>query len=316
MHSGIIVLNKPAGIRSTYCVNRVKKILGKKIKVGHAGTLDAPAQGVLLVVVGAATRLSQYLMELPKEYEVRIVLGQETDTDDYTGTVLSTNTQYSASLKKIEEILPLFQGVRMQTPPRVSAVKVSGKRAHKMSRAGIDFAIKPRPVNVSLISKPYYDPHTSELILQIHCHKGTYIRSIARDIGKTLGCGAYVSELKRTRIGPFLINDLRSLNEIQDLHLDSITNNIQPINSFLEEYTTYDVPDSLVMSVHNGNAVCLEDLKRSRWGNIPSAFSVALHGKGFISLARIFIQDDKAYVKPKTNIFFQEKNHDSCFRFF
>ncbi len=303
MLSGIIVLNKPTGTRSTCCVNRVKKILGKRIKVGHAGTLDSPAGGILLILIGSATRLSQYLMELPKIYEVTIVLGMETDTDDYTGNVLSRTERGPILPERVETVIRSFQGVRMQIPPQISAVKVDGKRAHKMSREGVDFNILPRPVSISRIERTCFSAETLELSLRVSCHKGTYIRSLARDIGKHLECGAYVSGLTRTSIGPFDVGIPYCVQKLDELDNQSLSSFIQPMETLLEEYTSYKIPLSFTEAVRNGNPVSLENLHRLRWGSIPSSFSVALEGSDIISFGNILTKDNKAFFKPKTNIF-------------
>ena len=303
MLSGIVVLNKPIGTRSTYCVNRVKTILGKRIKVGHAGTLDSPAGGILLVLIGAATRLSQYLMELPKIYEVSIVLGMETDTDDYTGNVLTRTRIGSILPENVEAAIRSFQGVRMQIPPQISAVKIDGQRAHRMSREGLDFKILPRPVSISRIERSSLSPYASEIFLRVYCHKGTYIRSLARDLGKSLGCGAYVSGLTRTRIGNFDLSSPNCIQNLDELDSQSIPGVVQPMETVLAEYTSYRIPLFLTDTVRNGNPVSLETLHRIRWGRIPSSFSVVLEGNDIISFGNILTQDNKAFVKPKTNIF-------------
>lgn len=303
MLSGIILLNKPIGTRSTYCVNRVKRILAKNIKVGHAGTLDSPAGGILLVLVGAATRLSQYLMELPKIYEVTIVLGMETDTDDYTGKVLTRTREGAILPENVEAAIRSFQGVRMQIPPQISAVKIDGQRAHRMSREGMNFKILPRPVSISRIERLPLCPYTSEIFLRVYCHKGTYIRSLARDLGKSLGCGAYVSGLTRTQIGPFDIDSPYCIHNLDALDSYSIHGVVQPMETVLAEYTSYRIPLFLADTVRNGNTVSLENLHRIRWGRIPSSFSVVLEGNDIISFGNILTKDKKAFFKPKTNIF-------------
>ncbi len=303
MLSGIIVLNKPTGTRSTCCVNRVKKILGNRIKVGHAGTLDSSAAGILLVLIGAATRLSQYLMELPKIYEVTIVLGMETDTDDYTGNVLSRMERGLILPERVETVIRSFQGVRMQIPPQISAVKIDGQRAHTMSRQGINVKILPRPVSISRIERSSLSSDTSEISLRVYCHKGTYIRSLARDLGKILECGGYVSGLTRTRIGPFDIGSSNCVQRLDELNTESISAVIQPMETLLAEYTSYRIPLFLTGTVRNGNAISLENLHRLRWGSIPSSFSVVLEGSDIISFGNILIKDNKAFFKPKTNIF-------------
>lgn len=305
MLSGILTLNKPVGVKSTSCVNIVKQILGKHVRVGHAGTLDAPASGLLLLMVGSATRLSRYLMELPKIYEVSVVLGCSTDTDDYSGCIIGNHKvgPQAEILEQLSSVILSFQGTRMQTPPDISAVKVDGERAHRLFRQGKKIDIKPRPVFVSRI-EPINPMDYFDLSFRVFCHKGTYIRSIVRDIGNILGCGAFVSSLTRVETGPFSIRSEKCVQNVGLMDCNSIIPYIQPIDAFIKSFTTYRIPTQITLDyIEHGRPVLLRELKRSGWGTVPSSFAVGLLGKNLLSMGSIFAESGQLYVKPTTNIF-------------
>ncbi|MFM8475715.1 MAG: tRNA pseudouridine(55) synthase TruB [Planctomycetaceae bacterium] len=202
---GFLNLNKPAGVSSRDIVNRVQKVV-RPLRTGHAGTLDPLATGVLLVCVGDATRLVSRLQELPKTYVAEFLLGQSSDTDDSTGSI---REQSVAGLVPDEASvlagLRQFTGVISQIPPAFSAVHVSGRRAYDLARRGEVPELQPREVTVHSIQLLRYE--WPVLRLKIECSSGTYIRSIARDLGKVLGCGGLMSCLERTAIGPFHVQD-------------------------------------------------------------------------------------------------------------
>lgn len=199
--NGLLVIDKPAGMTSRDVVNRAQLWFPKKTKLGHTGTLDPLATGVLVVCVGAATRLAEYVQAMGKTYRTRILLGHRSDTDDADGTVTPVEGVTPISEQAIRDALPRFVGAIQQLPPAYSALKVAGQRAHDLARSGADVKLAARPVNVYRIDLLGYGwPH---LDLEIECGKGTYIRSIARDLGDALGVGGLVQTLRRTRVGPF-----------------------------------------------------------------------------------------------------------------
>ena len=197
---GLIVLDKPAGITSRAAVNLLQRTLPRKTKIGHSGTLDPLATGVLVVCIGHATRLADYVQALGKTYNTTIRLGATSDTDDADGTV-TLHSHNPVSLAQIEAILPQFVGAVQQRPPAYSALKVDGQRAHSLARRGRDVELAERTVNVKSIQLEEFS--WPVLKLSIACGKGTYIRSLARDIGLSLGCGGYVEQLRRTSVGGF-----------------------------------------------------------------------------------------------------------------
>lgn len=199
--NGLLVIDKPGGMTSREVVNRAQGWFPRKTKLGHTGTLDPLATGVLVVCVGAATRLAEYVQAMGKTYRTRVRLGHRSDTDDADGTVTAVDGAMPPPEAAIRAALPRFVGAILQTPPAYSALKVAGRRAHDLARSGEEVKLAARPVDVSRIDLLAYAwPH---LDLEIDCGKGTYVRSIARDLGDTLGVGGLVQTLRRTRVGPF-----------------------------------------------------------------------------------------------------------------
>ncbi len=202
--SGILNVDKEGGLTSFQAVALVRRGTGVR-RVGHAGTLDPMATGVLLVCVGQAVRVTEYLMDLPKVYRARIVLGVATDTYDAEGSVTSTAPPVEVSREQVEAALRRFVGEIEQTPPAYSAVKVQGQPAYRLARKGQPVTLASRPARVYRIDLLAFEPPSVEV--EVECGKGTYIRSIAHDLGQQLGCGAHLAALVRTRVGPFDVAD-------------------------------------------------------------------------------------------------------------
>ena len=195
---GILNINKPAGKTSFAVVAMVKRLTGEK-HVGHAGTLDPMATGVLPVCLGQATRLVEYLMDTTKTYRAEIELGVSTDSYDREGAVTQKCDASAVTLAQIETALNSFRGVITQIPPMYSAVKHQGKPLYELARAGIDVERKARTAKIySLEIRDWQNPF---LTIEVNCGKGTYIRSLANDLGQALGCGATLSALERSRCG-------------------------------------------------------------------------------------------------------------------
>jgi tRNA pseudouridine55 synthase len=227
---GVINLDKPAGITSARAVDRVKRLLPKGTKVGHAGTLDPFATGVLLLLIGRATKSCEQLMGAHKSYEGTIKLGATTATDDLESPeqpypFLDEHRQVTRV--QIEEVLPRFVGSIQQRPPVFSAMKVKGRRAYDLARGGKLVELEPRTVTVYSIDVMSYE--WPLLRLCIDCGRGTYIRSIARDLGAALNVGGYLTELRRTRIGPFKIETSVMLETLQK---DGPQPHLQPVPVF------------------------------------------------------------------------------------
>ncbi|MFI5368353.1 MAG: tRNA pseudouridine(55) synthase TruB, partial [Spirochaetia bacterium] len=204
MTEGIILLSKPAGQTSFQSLGEVKRRLGTG-RVGHAGTLDKFAEGLLVVLAGRLTRLCAFATSLDKEYVAVVHFGRTTDTLDPEGRETGTGTV--PSRERVESALARFKGTILQTPPAYSAVHVEGKRAYKSARAGEQVVIPPRRVTIDTLD--LIDFTSPEATLRVTCSKGTYIRSLARDIAESLGTCAFVARLCRVRIGGFLLEDAK-----------------------------------------------------------------------------------------------------------
>jgi tRNA pseudouridine55 synthase len=215
---GILNINKPPGWTSRDAVNRVQRLV-RPAKVGHAGTLDPLATGVLVVCIGPATRLIDYVQQMVKEYRGTFLLGRKSASDDIETEVTELACTPIPSLSEVEAVLPQFLGRIDQIPPAYSAVKIAGQRAYALARQGKEVTISPRPVEIFDIQITTYEYPKLELL--IHCGSGTYIRSLGRDLAECLGSGAVMSELVRTCIGDFRVEQAISpvdltLNIIQE----------------------------------------------------------------------------------------------------
>jgi tRNA pseudouridine55 synthase len=209
---GVINLDKPAGISSAAAVDRVKRLFPRKTKIGHAGTLDPFATGVLLILVGKATKLSQSLMDQPKRYETTVKLGATTETDDPESPEVPTLNAFAPDRQTIERALETMVGIVMQQPPAYSAMKVGGRRAYDLARKGKPVELTARPVRIDAID--ILEWAWPFLRLSIACGRGTYIRAIARDLGEKLKTGGYLTQLRRTKVGNFGIESAVSLESL------------------------------------------------------------------------------------------------------
>jgi tRNA pseudouridine55 synthase len=224
--NGVINLDKPSGISSARAVDRVKRLLPRGTKIGHAGTLDPFATGVLLLLIGTATRQCERLMDQPKQYEATIKFGATTATDDpesaeepWPEAVVTP-----VPIEQIQGRLPMFIGAIQQRPPAYSAMKIQGRRAYDVARRGGEVKLDPRTVHIYGID--LLDFCWPLLRLRIDCGRGTYIRSIARDLGEALNVGGYLTELRRTRVGEFSID---SAVTIEQLQADGVAGHVHPI---------------------------------------------------------------------------------------
>jgi tRNA pseudouridine55 synthase len=220
--TGILNVDKPAGISSARAVDRVKRLLPRGTKIGHAGTLDPFATGVLLLLIGKATKACERLMDAAKQYEATVRLGATTATDDPESppkpwTRASGAVVQPVPLEHIRSVMPGFIGEILQRPPAFSAMKVGGRRAYDLARKGGEVALEPRPVRVYGID--LLDYAWPDLKLRIDCGRGTYIRAIARDLGERLDAGGYLTELRRTRVGSFDVKEAITLERLTPVTL-------------------------------------------------------------------------------------------------
>jgi tRNA pseudouridine55 synthase len=210
---GFLNINKPAGLTSHDVVARVRRLVGRGVKVGHAGTLDPAATGVLPVALGGATRLIEYLAAARKGYRGLVRLGVTTATDDAEGEVLAVRELPALSDAQIEAAVAPLRGTIMQVPPMYAALHHEGRRLYELAREGKTVDLAPRPVLVERLD--WQREQVDLLRLEVECGKGTYIRSLARDIGAALGCGAHLAALIRTFVGPFRLDAAVGLDELQ-----------------------------------------------------------------------------------------------------
>lgn len=213
--AGIICINKPLGFTSFDVVAKLRGIL-KMRRIGHAGTLDPMAEGVLPVFIGNATKACDMLPDHDKIYRAGFRLGQVTDTQDSTGRVLAESDHSDVDREKLESVLPVFRGNIMQVPPMYSAVSVNGQRLYELARRGIEVERKPRPITVYSLDIISFDEESGEGFLEISCSKGTYIRTLINDIGAELRCGAIMTSLVRTAACGFTLDDCHSFEEIEN----------------------------------------------------------------------------------------------------
>lgn len=298
MPGGILLINKPAGVRSSVCCAIAKRRLNNRYKIGHGGTLDSTAEGLLILLVGGATRASDFVMSLPKVYDAFFFLGEERSTDDYTGDIVFSGNVPDSAEGAIRALLPSFYGVRMQTPPDISAVKVKGKRAHKLTRSGEVPALCGRPVFIRFISLQAGQGRQDVFRLRIICGKGTYVRSVVRDIGRLLGCGAHIVRLVRESIGTFSLESALSYESLEDEGLDLLSKT-RPLSSLAENYYRYEAGLEETKLLWSGVAVKLCSLGLSQPGTVSPQYGTVVLGKGLFSFGHIL---PGALFKPVTNI--------------
>ena len=213
--NGILIVDKPAGCTSFGVVAKVRG-MAKTKKVGHAGTLDPEATGVLPVFLGGATRFIDLMPNHDKRYTATFILGKTTDTQDTSGAVLQTRP-VTAGQKEVAEALARFQGKTLQIPPMYSAVKQDGKRLYELARQGIEVERKPREIEIKRIALLWCDEAAGRYTIDVACSKGTYIRTLCHDLGELLGCGAAIQDLRRTQACGFSLQEARTLEELQSL---------------------------------------------------------------------------------------------------
>lgn len=248
---GILNVNKPAGCTSRRVVDHVERIV-RPAKAGHAGTLDPLATGVLVVCVGQATRLIQYVQSMAKTYRATFLLGHQSETDDIEGEVTIVADAPMLALETIAQVLPRFTGTIQQTPSAHSAVKIAGRRAYKLARAGKKVEIAARPVTIHRLSIRRYE--YPELELDIECSSGTYVRSLGRDLAIALGTVAVMSALERTAIGDFQLEDAV---ELQQLTPETCNQYLQPALGAVADLPRLAVSEAQQVELQHGRPISL-----------------------------------------------------------
>jgi tRNA pseudouridine55 synthase len=247
---GIFNINKPPGKTSFSVVSAVRR-LSRENRVGHGGTLDPAASGVLPICLGQGTRVTEFLLEAPKAYQAEIEFGVATDTDDATGKIISWGDPSGVSRQKLLSALNSFRGLVSQTPPMYSAVKQGGKPLYKLARQGIEVKRQSRLRWIYRLELKSWQPPLATIIVE--CERGTYIRALARDLGQLLGCGAHLRSLLRLRCGPFDIKDAVSLSQLEDAFRDGYWQElIYPIDFVLWHWAAVVVDSGAEVDIRNG----------------------------------------------------------------
>lgn len=259
--NGIVILDKATGLSSNAALQQVKKLYEAN-KAGHTGSLDPLATGVLPLCLGEATKVSQFLLNSDKRYRTKIKLGVRTDSGDKTGKVIQSIADFSVSEAGIEKELDAFRGEIEQLPPMHSALKVDGVPLYKMARKGIEIRREKRKVTIYEINLLNIAEDVIEL--DITCSKGTYIRTIADDLGQALGCGANIIELRRTEAGVFREEDCKDLEALSDLKvqggLEFIDEQLIPMDQAIVELPEVNLPTVTASHLKNGQAVIVRHL--------------------------------------------------------
>jgi tRNA pseudouridine55 synthase len=290
--NGIINVNKPSGKTSFQIVSSIRKYTREK-RVGHIGTLDPLASGVLPVCIGSATRIIQYIDDNNKTYRAEIELGISTETYDREGAVTRTKDASDITAEQVSRVLESFTGTIQQTPPRYSALKLQGKRYYELARADIDFQPVPRTVEIRTIKIDSFQPPC--VTLTIECGKGTYIRSLAHDIGESLGCGAHLKNLIRLKSGIFEIEDSVPFDEITRKFAEGDAAGIlYPADRVLQNRDRVTLSEDEKKAVINGISIPLPD-SASQQKNLVCAYT---EGGEFAAILRY---------EPEQNLWHPEK---------
>lgn len=279
--NGILNVFKPAGMSSFKCVAEVKKHTGIK-KVGHAGTLDPNAKGVLPVLLGKATRLNEFFLNFDKGYRCEILLGKETDSCDIWGNTLNECNVNDITIDQLNNTLKSFQGKQMQLPPIYSAIKKDGVPMYKLARKGLNPEMELREVNIYSIELISFSGQKA--VFDVTCSKGTYIRSLCRDIGRNLGIFACMSDLTRTHYGPFNITEAKGIDELNE-------SCVYPLDSILNEFDKVELNADQKTDYLNGKKVIIDR-------NINSSCVRIYYDNSLIALAKTDMLDNNTLLIP------------------
>ena len=274
MPSGIIIIDKAQGWTSMDVCAKLRGIFREK-RIGHAGTLDPMATGVLTVFIGRATRAVEFASEGQKEYVAGLRLGLVTNTQDTSGEVLEEHP-FRGSLQDLEGVLDRFRGDIQQVPPMYSAIKINGKKLYELARKGREVERQPRPVTIhSLTVEGQTGP--AEFILRIRCSKGTYVRTLCHDIGLALGCGGCMSSLRRTMAAGFSLDRAVTLEQVQQAEDPAAL--LLPVDAYFSDRPALTLPSALEKKVRNGMTVVMPEI-------IPGEYRVYGQGGDFLALGR------------------------------
>lgn len=284
MH-GILLLDKPVGITSNAALGRAKKILGIR-KAGHTGALDPLASGLLPMCFGEATKVSAWLLNADKSYLAEILLGKITASGDAEGAITGQAPVPDLAAADVEEILDGFRGEIEQIPPMYSALKQGGRRLHELARRGIEVERKPRRVIVHELKLHSLDLPC--MLIEVRCSKGTYIRSLAMDIGSKLGCGAHLTALRRTSAGPFLLDDAIGLDALEEMDREAACALLLPADAALRHWPALSLDVNEAARIRHGQSLT--------WRGEQRAGPVRLyHGDRFMGIGEL----DAGQLRPR-----------------
>ena len=296
--TGIICLDKPCDMTSFMAVKKASRLLGVK-KAGHTGTLDPMATGVLVIMLGHATRFIELLPEHKKSYSARVKLGITTDTLDITGTVL-TKSPVNVTVEQLLDVAEKFKGEILQTPPMYSALKKDGERLYDLARKGIEIEREQRKITIEELE--IYDFDGTEFSMVVTCSAGTYIRSLCDDIGKMLGCGAVMTELRRTSANGFSIEKSVTLEELEQLVSENKAETVlTSVESALMSYSEISVSEPQARRFHNGGALDYKRLHGEYPMGIYRVYSPEkvllglgeiLENEGDLTVRRVLVSDE------------------------
>lgn len=291
---GILIVDKPEGPTSFDVVRRLRR-LGRDRKAGHTGTLDPMATGVLPICLGDATKIATFLTLDEKEYEGVVRLGVETDSYDATGTVVAEHPTDGLERERVEAAVRAMEGSYWQTPPMYSAVKVDGRRLYELARKGEEVERRPRKVTIERIELRAWDPATAEATIFVHCSKGTYVRSIAHELGETLGVGGHLRSLRRLRSGPFSIERSIPLATLLERLEEgaAIESLLVPLREALPEFTEVFLDEARERKVAHGMSLGARDLLEVRAPRLAEGEKVRLVGRDGDLLAVAELQQGK-----------------------
>jgi tRNA pseudouridine55 synthase len=291
---GLIVVDKPGACTSHDVVLRLRSLL-RTPKTGHCGTLDPDATGILLLAVGRAVRFFPYLSAQDKTYEASIRLGYSTDTYDASGRATSAESRSYPAEPELLEAMRKWEGEVLQIPPAFSAKKIGGRPMHKLARAGRDVHARPARIVVREFRLLEYTP--PRIFCRIACSSGTYVRSLAHDVGQELGCGAHLSSLRRTAVGPYTLHDAWTLAEIEEAARSGLSEFLIPLESLLPEFPGFTLRPEEEARVRNGVALPMTPEFRAALEVAPGGDPVVVRLFGpsgnFVALARLSREKDR-----------------------
>jgi tRNA pseudouridine55 synthase len=284
-YDGIILIDKEEGKTSFDVVKAVRRLLKVK-KVGHAGTLDPFATGLLIILLGQGTKLSNYLMAGDKAYQATMRLGVETDTQDLSGRVVKRSLVPEFESESIRKVALRFVGEIEQVPPLFSAVNYRGKRAYQLAREGIKMDLQKRRVNVHSLA--ITSVHLPDVTMKVTCSRGTYVRSLAADLGKELGPGAHLKSLRRLRSGPFSVEDALSLENLESLSRDRPVQQICiPLREALPDMKEAKVDGAMAQRIRNGHQPSCEEVAMADLQRFFEGYVKLIEAEGLVAIAKV-----------------------------